>query len=309
MKIARDLSKCASMNKGKKRLTNLLTLAAVLSLLAVGCKSNYQKGYDKGYKKGYSEGREDGYEKGKSIGALETTARYEASGGLAGAAVGFALGAGLALLFTRRYVASEYRKFRRRRKVSTLLSRCEVDLDEDLYKRLVKLGERKQKLQEDMERDKGTLVEAAYGRVHSRLKRMDDRMVRLAGLLQQLRNIGDEVPLNENAIQRGIAKLEARREEAVNPKEKEEIAEAVEMEKRRLNAALKNKENIRRCDLKLNMLDSFLENLTVAVGNMRTIEQQDAFERFEEDVSKEVADLEILFDRALSELAGADSGS
>ena len=52
----------------------------------------------------------------------------------------------------------------------------------------------------------------------------------------------------------------------------------------------------------LEMLEGFLDNLIMSVGNMRAVEQQGAFERFEREVSEEVARMENVFEEALADL-------
>jgi len=225
-----------------------------------------------------------------------------------GLGVGFLVGAVLVIFITRRYIASERAKARRRRKVAKLLSACPMDLDPDLHARVMQIGLRKRRLEEELERTSGKLTEMVYHRVSLHLKQMDDAIVQLASLLQKLWNIRKEIDFKEKDVEKKIAKLAKNRESAATEEERKEIDDAIEVEKRRLDSAEKNFENIRRCDRKLTMLDSFLDNLIISTGNMRTIELQDSFERFEESVGKEVSDLEAIFERTLSELAGADFG-
>jgi len=283
-------------------MSKALRYALGAGLLAAALLAGCQDDYEKGYEAGLSEGYETGYARGAEIGAMATAVRYEGGWGLVGLAVGFLVGVLLILLFTRRYVLSEWGKWSRRRQVSALLSQCGVDLDPDLHERLMRLGVRKRKLAAELSRSDGKLVEMVYDRVRLDLRQMDDSIVQLGGLLQHLRDIHAEAPLDVALLEQRIGDLERQRASASVEDDAAVIEEAVEVERRRLDAARKNAANRRRCELKLDMLEGFLDDLTITAGNLRTIEQQEAFEQFENKVSREVSELGAVFERALTDL-------
>ena len=280
------------------RVISLLCLVSLVLLCLVGCGDAYKDGY----KKGLADGYEVGYDEGKEAGATQTAVAYEGRWSVIGLPIGLIIGGALVALFTRRFIASEYGKWRRRRRVAALLAKCTVDLDTDLYERVLRTGLRKQKLEEELERADGKLVEVFHDRIHESLRAMNDSIVKVAGLMQQLMTIRDEVALDEEAVRKRIVDLEETLGRIDNVDEAIEIKEAIEIEASRIRAAARNEENIHRCDLKLTMLDCFLDNLIITVGNMRTIEEQDSFERFERDVSREVENLESVFENALASL-------
>lgn len=280
--------------------------AACLALFALGCLAGcgktYEEAYDEGHKDGHDAGFQEGYAEGKKTGAAQTAANYETKWGFIGLPIGLLIGGALVAFFTREFIASQYQAWKRRRKVTTLLTHSPVDLDPDLHDRVMQIGLRKKKLEDELARDNGKLVETFHGRIHLRLRNMDDSIVKIAALLQQLKTIRHEVAVDERAVRRNIAKLQKTLDGLDKGSEASEIEEAIEIETARLRAAAKNEENIRRCDLKLSMLNGFLDNLIITVGNMRTIEEQDTFERFEHEVSQEVEQLENVFESALANL-------
>ena len=106
----------------------------------------------------------------------------------------------------------------------------------------------------------------------------------------------------------GRIALEKQMKSPVSEEARGDIQDALQVEKRRAETLRRNVENMDRCAMKLDTLGSFLDHLAMTVENLRTVQEEDAFERFEGQVSREIEDLERVCDRAMKELftAGLD---
>lgn len=288
-----------------KRAKDTSLRIALLLLLGLtgltGCASDDEK-LERAREEGYRQGHRAGIQEGITLGTKDATARYERHGALRGLLIGILLGAGVLALATRKYIAARYRGVHQRRQVKALLSDCETELDDDIYQRVVNIGLRKNALVEQLRQDKSVLVSQLFSSVSYRLKQMDTGIVRLAALLQQLRTSMKNLTGDEQTVRKSIAELRKREETADSALEKEELQQAIAVETLRFETLGRTAENIRRCDLKLSTLSSFLDNLTLSVGNLRTVEEQDSFERFEAEVGRGMQDLESFFERTLGEL-------
>ena len=69
----------------------------------------------------------------------------------------------------------------------------------------------------------------------------------------------------------------------------------------------RNAANITRCECQLAGLAAFLDELHMRVGNLKTIEQAEAFDRFERDVGEEIDALGAVFESTLAALSRGES--
>ncbi len=273
-------------------------LLVALSLGLTGCTDTYEQGY----KDGLAEGYETGYNEGTRDGSSLTALKYESQWGLWGLFSGTLLGGAIVALLTRRYIAAEFQKWRRRREVTLALRKTEVDFDEDIFERVVAVGIRKRRLEEELSRDGGHLMGAAQVPLVGTLAGFEDGVLKVATLLQQLRRIRTEVTVDDAKQHARLKRLEQSLSHTADHAERNEITGALEIERQKTEAAKKNAANIRRCELKLESLNTFLDNLIIHVGNIRTAEEQSAFDNFESQVSGEIAALQRTYEETLRNL-------
>ena len=265
--------------------------------------AGYEDGYTSGHEIGRALGRDEGYAKGREDGAHETTVEYEKQGATVGLLVGLLVGAGLVVFLTRRYVIAELRDATRRRRVKKLFGGRGAPLEEPLYSEVLSIGLRKQALEDEMAGDPGELVRELRERLRPNFALMGKRIVQLAGLLQSLRSEQKSISLDEVALGRRITELDARLSALEPGPERSQVEEALHIERRALDAFRKNTANIRRCELKLTSFRSLLDGIAMELGNLRALDQDDAFDRFAEQVHRAVDELDQTFQIALAELA------
>ena len=273
----------------------------IAAALLCGCSSDDER-LERAHKDGYRQGHRQGLLEGVQQGDREATKRYETRAAWRGMALGILIGAGMLALATRKHIGERYRAARDARQVRRLLSECPKELDEDIRERILDIGLRKRRLEEELKTDESVLVAQLFANVSYRLKQMDTGIVRLATLLQQLRDTEKRVSVDRKAVTRRLAELKRQQGKAGGEREREALEQALEVETLRLQTLEQTTGNMRRCELKLDTLSAFVDNLQMAVGNLRTVEAQDAFERFETEVGQSVKDLESFFDRTLGQL-------
>lgn len=280
-----------------------LSLGALCLAGMAGCgDSSYEEGYDDGLVEGY----ETGYNEGVRDGTSKTTLKYESQWGLTGLGLGTLLGGGLVALLTRRYLAERYRAWSNRKQVSKWVGQCEVELDDDINARVVQIGRRKQRLEEELEQGGGRLVAAANVPLIGSLSELDDGVLKLATLMQQLRNIRNEVGIDPLSANERVTQLRGSIERAESSAQRAELEQALAVERQKLSAAERNQANLRRCEMKLDSLHAFLDRLIMEIGNMRTLEEQGAFEQFEGQVGQELDQLRQTYEKTLSNLLDTD---
>jgi len=275
----------------KTNAVMLYFLLVIVSLAVLGCPDRDYNAYKKGYDKGYKEGRS------------EAVALYERSGVTRGFFVGVLIGGAIIAFFTRKYIAAEYRRFHRKRQMKRVLGACGIPLDPDIHQRVLEIGIRKKKLQDDLQRDNGRFVELFGDKMHEHLDRMGRCIVDLATLMQQLRNMRGEISGDEAVCREEISRLQGLAEQSADPSEKAEFNEAIAIQNMKLAALEKSQANARRSEAKLSTLSGFLDKLIIETANMRTLESHDVFEKFEHAVCREIEHLESVLENALADLA------
>jgi hypothetical protein len=279
-------------------------VGVVLALGLGGCDNSAEtdEAYNRGLEKGLAEGFDLGYQEGKQEGKKTTTLKYETQWGLTGLSVGALLGAGLVALLTQGYLSERYRAWSNRKTIAKWMGACEVDLDADVQERVVQIASRKRRLEEELAKGGGRLIASANAPLVGTLAGMNRGVLRLATLLQQLRGIRDEVGVDEGKAKERVAMFESALARTGSDFERAEIAQSLAIERQKLDASLKNRENIRRCEMKLESLHGFLDRLLIEMGNMRTLEQQGSFEQYEGRVGAELEQLRRTYEVTLANL-------
>ncbi len=275
----------------KKRCYIFLLL--LLPLLAVSCSDRYKQGYNKGYA--------DGLSRGQAV-QIPTT-KYA----IRGFVFGILLGAVVVVYPSRRLIAAEFRKWRRKHQMRRLLGNCAVNLDPDIYSRVLEIGLRKKRLEDDIERDGGKFIQMFDVKMRAHLQRMGESIVELATLMQQLRDTRAQIAGDEAASTAEIKRLEGLARQSSDDKEKTDLEEAIAVHRMKLAALHKNEVNSRRSEVKLSTLSGFLDNLIIEMANMRTLQSHEVFEKFEQEVCKEIEHLENVVERTLADLAKTHS--
>lgn len=277
-------------------------LALVLAALA-GCgrsdNSAVRQAEERGYHAGFEQGEKAGYRRGVMAAERALEWRWGWIGLLAGGSAGL----GLVTLFRWRAISEEKRRRRNRREVERLVKQCDIDLDDALHREVTAIGRKRAALEEKLSQDESPLVREFRERLGSCFRQMDDQLIRLATLLQQLRHIQENMNLEPRELERQIRELEGDRGGTCNADERQGLEAAIEAKRRTLTEVMTSQSNIRRCEHKLAALDSFLDHLTMRLGNLKTVEEYDAFTQYEGEVGKELDGLQETIQRTLSELA------
>jgi hypothetical protein len=277
----------------KRSSSPVAVLGAVgLCLASAGCGESREKVYSQGWNEGYREGLAEG----RKEGAVRAEANHQGKWGLIGLAIGGALGAAVVALATRKHLADQWQRRRRRKEVERFIGTCRVDLDSELHAEVMGIARKKASLVDRLDHDDGPLIAALHDRLRPEFVRLDTRLLELAALLQQLRDLRRETVTGAAARARVCPS-------GSGETELPESAALRGLEERRRNELRKNSANIERCESQLAGLATFLDELHMRLGNLKTIEQADAFERFEKDAGEEIDALASVFASTLASLS------
>lgn len=269
-------------------------LCAALVLLG-GCG----KTPEAAYAQGWNEGHEAGVAEGRDEGRFEAEAGHQGRWGMIGLAVGGLVGASLVALATRRHLAAQWRIRKRRKEVVRRVGHCKEDLDADLHAEVLAIARKSAELRERLGRDDGPLITLLHDRLRPDLARLDTQLLEIAALLQQLRDLRRESVTETEAAAGGT-----------NPSpppvagEPAEAATLRELRAQRREAVAKNAQNIARCESQLAGIAAFLDELWMRLGNLKAIEQADAFARVEREVGEEIDALGAAYEATLARLTG-----
>lgn len=256
--------------------TRVIILIAGLLLAGCGGSDDWDCGYQEGFERGYEAGLAEGRAEGTAI-LNELGQQW----GLIGLAVGLLLGALVLTVVSRKDLARRWRAWTTRRALARRLAQSRLAFDPDVQALLFEIGDKRRQVLDAFGQDRALLVDQAFDRVRTQLTGMNQQVVRLAEVLQGLRDARKSLGHEPRGRAGGVV---------LEPGEN--VREAL----------TKNAENANRCWQRLVETRQFLDHLILSVANLKLLQAHDTLESPEKDLADELHRLERTYEATLQEL-------